>query len=114
MAAVEKFKLILLVQNYIKEMIKVTENFPKTGKILREELIKDSFEILNKISIGNNSHNKKLKKTFADEAIGDVKVVQFLVEICEENNYINSKSSYKLKNALIEILKCLIGWRKSL
>ena len=34
MAAVEKFKLILLVQNYIKEMIKVTENFPKTGKYL--------------------------------------------------------------------------------
>ena len=105
MAAVEKFKLILLVQNYIKEMIKVTENFPKTGKILREELIKDSFEILNKISIGNNSHNKKLKKTFADEAIGDVKVAEFLVEICEENNYINSKSSYYVTKKFLIILK---------
>ena len=105
MAAVEKFKLILLVQNYIKEMIKVTENFPKTGKILREELIKDSFEILNKISIGNNSHNKKLKKTFADEAIGDVKVAEFLVEICEENNYINSKSSYFYLNDMDHYIK---------
>lgn len=95
-------------------MLKLTENFPRNGKLVREELIKESFEILNKISIGNNSHNKKLKKTYADEAIGNVKVAEFLVEVCEENKYINSKSSYKLKNSLTEILKCLIGWRKSL
>ena len=63
MAVVEKFKLILLIQNYIKEMLKLTANFPRNGKIVREELIRDSFEILNKVSIGNNSHNKKLKKT---------------------------------------------------
>ena len=86
MAVVEKFKLILLIQNYIKEMLKFTENFPRNGKIVREELIRDSFEILNKVSIGNNSHNK----------------------------YINSKNSYKLKNDLTEIMKCLVGWRKSL
>ena len=53
MAVVEKFKLILLIQNYIKEMLKFTENFPRNGKIVREELIRDSFEILNKVSIGN-------------------------------------------------------------
>ena len=114
MAVLEKFKLIILVQNYIKEMLKLTENFPRNAKLVREELMNVSFEILNKISIGNNSHNKKLKKTFADEAIGDVKVAQFLIELCEEDRYINSKSSYKLKNDLTEILKCLIGWRKSL
>ena len=114
MAVVEKFKLILLIQNYIKEMLKLTENFPRNGKIVREELIKDSFEILNKVSIGNNSHNKKLKKTLADEAIGDLKVTEFLIEVCEENKYINSKNSYKLKNDLTEIMKCLVGWRKSL
>ena len=48
MAVVEKFKLILLIQNYIKEMLKLTANFPRNGKIVREELIRDSFEILNK------------------------------------------------------------------
>ena len=114
MAVVEKFKLILLIQNYIKEMLKFTENFPRNGKIVREELIRDSFEILNKVSIGNNSHNKKLKKTLADEAIGDLKVTEILIEVCEENKYINSKNSYKLKNDLTEIMKCLVGWRKSL
>ena len=59
-------------------------------------------------------HNKKLKKTLADEAIGDLKVTEFLIEVCEENKYINSKNSYKLKNDLTEIMKCLVGWRKSL
>ena len=77
----EKFKLLNYTYEYIDKVYEDIANFPKKHNLIKNELIKTSFELLEKISSGNYSHNKKYKKQMADEAVGKVKILYFLLYI---------------------------------
>ena len=82
--------------------------------MIKKQLVKTSFELLEKISAGNYSHNKKYKKQMADEAVAKVKTLYFLFHMMEKDNMISIKRIYKLKLKLDTISKCLVGWRKAM
>ncbi len=109
----EKFKLLNYTYTYINKMYDDISNFPRKHEIIKEQLVKASFELLEKISAGNYSHNKKYKKQMADEAVAKVKTLYFLLQIVEKNKMISTKMIHKLRLQLDNISKCLAGWRKA-
>ena len=89
-------------------------NFPKKKEMIKKKKKKTSFELLEKISAGNYSHNKKYKKQMADEAVAKVKTLYFLLQMIEKNKMISTKMIHKLRLQLDNISKCLVGWRKAI
>lgn len=110
----EKFKLLNYTYEYIDKMYEDITNFPKKHELIKNRLIGTSFELLEKISSGNYSHNKKYKKQMADEAVSKIKILYFLLHIIEKNKMISNKMIHKLRLKLNNISKCLIGWRKAI
>lgn len=78
-ATEEKFKLLNYTYTYIDKLYDDISNFPKKHEMIKEQIVKTSFELLEKISAGNYSHNKKYKKQMADEAVAKVKTLYFLL-----------------------------------
>lgn len=110
----EKFKLLSYIYDYIDKMYEYIANFPRKHEIIKNKLIETSFELLEKISAGNYSHNKKYKKQMADEAVSKVKTLYFLLLMIEKDKMISNKMIHKLRLQLDNISKCLVGWRKAI
>ena len=113
-AVEEKFKLLNYTYEYIDRVYNDIANFPRKHELIKNKLVETSFELLEKISSGNYSHNKKYKKQMADEAVGKVKTLYFLLYMIEKNRMISNKMIYKLRINLDNISKCLVGWRKAI
>ena len=103
----EKFKLLNYTYEYIDRMYEDIANFPR-----KHELVKN--KLLERISSGNYSHNKKYKKQMADEAVSKVKTLYFLLHMIEKDKMISNKMIHKLRLQLDNISKCLVGWRKAI
>ncbi len=110
----EKFKLLNYTYEYIDRMYEYIANFPRKHELIKNKLVKTSFELLERISAGNYSHNKKYKKQMADEAVSKIKILYFLLYLIEKNKMISNKMIHKLRLQLNNISKCLIGWRKAI
>ena len=110
----EKFKLLSYIYDYIDKMYEYIANFPRKHEIIKNKLIETSFELLEKISAGNYSHNKKYKKQMADEAVSKVNTLYFLLLMIEKDKMISNKMIHKLRLQLDNISKCLVGWRKAI
>ena len=110
----EKFKLLNYTYEYIDRMYEYIANFPRKHELIKNKLVKTSFELLERISAGNYSHNKKYKKQMADEAFSKIKILYFLLYLIEKNKMISNKMIHKLRLQLNNISKCLIGWRKAI
>ena len=113
-ATEEKFKLLNYTYTYIDKLYDDISNFPKKHEMIKEQIVKTSFELLEKISAGNYSHNKKYKKQMADEAVAKVKTLYFLLQMIEKNKMISTKMIHKLRLQLDNISKCLVGRRKAI
>ena len=81
----EKFKLLNYTYVYIDKVYDDISNFPKKHEVIKKQLVETSFELLERISAGNFSHNKKYKKQMADEAVAKVKTIYFLLHMIEKN-----------------------------
>ena len=110
----EKFKLLNYTYEYIDRMYEYIANFPRKHELIKNKLVKTSFELLERISAGNYSHNKKYKKQMADEAVSKITILYFLLYLIEKNKMISNKMIHKLRLQLNNISKCLIGWRKAI
>lgn len=110
----EKFKLLNYAYDYIDRVYDDIINFPKKHELIKNKLLETSFELLERISSGNYSHNKKYKKQMADEAVSKIKTLYFLLYMIEKNKLMSDKMIFKLKTNLDNISKCLIGWRKAI
>jgi len=84
----EKFKVIGYIRNLINNVDKNLENFPK----------KD-------IEIKNRIINKCIAKA---------KIIDFLVNLSYEKQIINNKRYIKFGESIDEIIKYLVGWKKSI
>lgn len=57
----EKFKLLNYTYEYIDKVYEDIANFPRKHELIKNKLVETSFELLEKISSGNYSHNKNIK-----------------------------------------------------
>ena len=88
----EKFKVIGYIRNLINNVDKNLENFPK----------KD-IEIKNRIRI-----------SIINKCIAKAKIIDFLVNLSYEKQIINNKRYIKFGESIDEIIKYLVGWKKSI
>lgn len=109
----EKFKVI----NYIRELVlnvdKNLENFPKKDIEIKNRIKNESYDILElayKINVSKDIN----RLNYMDEIIAKIKVIDFLVNLCYDKQIINSKRYIKFGESLDNIIKYLIGWKKSI
>ena len=109
----EKFKVI----NYIRELVinvdKYLNNFPKKDIEIKNRIRNISYDILELAYRVNVSTNPS-KAEIIDEIVAKIKVTDFLINLCYDKQIINSKRYVKFGESLDNIVKYLVGWRKSL
>lgn len=109
----EKFKVI----NYIRELVlnvdKNLDNFPKKDIEIKNRIRNESYDILElayKINVSKDIN----RVNYIDEIIAKIKVIDFLVNLCYDKQIINSKRYIKFGESLDNIIKYLVGWKKSI
>lgn len=109
----EKFKVI----NYIRELIinidNNLDNFPKKDIEIKNRIRNISYDIL-ELAYRVNVSKSANKIDIIDEIVAKIKVIDFLLNMCYDKQIINSKRYVKFGESLDNILKYLIGWRKSI
>lgn len=110
----EKFKVI----NYIRELVisvdKHLDNFPKKDIEIKNRVRNISYDILELAYRVNVSTNANKKLELIEEIVAKIKVADFLINMCYDKQIINSKRYVKFGESLDNILKYLVGWKKSI
>lgn len=109
----EKFKVI----NYIRELVlnidKNLENFPKKDIEIKNRIRNASYDMLElayKINVSNDIN----RINYIDEIVAKIKLIDFLLNLCYDKQIINSKRYVKFGESLDNIIKYLVGWKKSI
>ena len=110
----EKFKAINLIRELINKIDTNLDNFPKKDIEIKNRIRNASYDILELAYEANTSSNSNLKKELIDKCIAKLKVIDFLVNLCYDKKIINSKRYLKFGEAIDEVIKYLVGWRKSI
>ena len=62
----------------------------------------------------NTTDNIEKKIDLIESSVAKAKVIDFLINMCYDKQIINSKRYLKLGEALDDIVKYLVGWKKSI
>lgn len=110
----EKFKVINFIRELINNIDKNLENFPKKDIEIKNRLRNASFDLLELAYEANTTDCDALKITIIDKCIAKSKLIDFLVNLSYEKQIINNKRYIKFGEAIDEIVKYLVGWKKSI
>ena len=106
----------LNVVKYIKELIAsfdmYLDNFPKKDIEIKHNLKNSSFEILKLIYIANSSRDVKKRVSYFEDAIGNIAMIDYYINMCYEKKIINSKRYIRFGGLLTQIVKCINGLKK--
>lgn len=110
----ETFKVTL----FIRELIQMTNNylveFPKKDLELKTRIKNIEYDILEEANIANTTFDNNVKKENIILIIAKLKTLDFLINECYDNKYINSKKYVVFGNKMDDILKYATGWLKTL
>ena len=84
------FKIVKNIKLFIYSIDNIVINIPNKDRVIKERLYNTSYDILSNISM-----------------------LDFYLERCLKNKYINNKVCEKLSNNLLIIMKMIYGWIKS-
>ena len=109
----EKFKVINFIRELIINIDKHLENFPKKDIEIKNRIKNISYDILELAYRVNTSDNAD-RIELINIMIAKIKVVDFLINMCYDKKIINSKRYVKFGESLDNIIKYLVGWKKSI
>lgn len=99
----------LLIASNIKKMInyfdKIIINFPRNEFVLKDKIIKNSYEILELVYF-TNELNPKDRIIYQKKIISKVKMIDYYFKLSLDKKYT------KVGNCLSSIVKTLYGWIK--
>lgn len=110
----EKFKAISLIRELIIRIDANLDNFPKKDIEIKNRIRNESYDLLELVYEANTISNNEYKILLLDKSIAKIKVIDFLVNLSYDKEIINSKRYFKFGEAMDEILKYLLGWKKSI
>lgn len=110
----EKFKAINLIRELINRIDGNLDNFPKKDIEIKNRIRNATFDLLEFSYEANATENQKLKRELIDKCIAKLKVIDFLINLSYDKKIINSKRYLKFGEAIDEIIKYLVGWKKSI
>lgn len=110
----EKFKAINLIRELIIRIDNNLDNFPKKDIEIKNKVRNATFELLELVYEANTTSNNEYKISLLDKSIAKIKVIDFLVNLSYDKQIINNKRYIKFGEAMDEILKYILGWKKSI
>lgn len=110
----EKFKAINYIRKLLVNIDKNLDNFPKKDIEIKNRLRNAGFDLLEIAYEANTTESKKEKIELINKCISKIKVIDFLINLSYDKAIINNKRYIKFGEAIDEIVKYLIGWKKAI
>ena len=109
----EKFKVINFIRELLVSIDKNLDNFPKKDIEIKNRIRNNSYDLLEYAYEANTTQDTELMIRLIDKCIAQIKVIDFLINLCYDKQIINNKRYLKFGELMDEIIKYLVGWRKS-
>lgn len=106
----EKFKIIILVKEFITAVDNNLINFPKKEIELKQEIKKRGYDLLFTINEANITSDMSKRKNLIERAIALIKQLDFLINVCADKQIINYKKYYKFGEKMNLIIRYLVAW----
>ena len=110
----EKFKVIQFVKEFIIDIEKELENFPKKDIEIKSKIRNNSFELLEILYEANTIIGEnRPKKELLEKAIAKIKIIDFLINLRYDRKLITSKKYIRFGEKLDNIIRYIVGWAKT-
>ncbi len=110
----EKFKIIQFIRELILIIDKELDNFPKKDIELKNRIRNASYNILELAYKANVITNINKKKEYLEDLFAEIKILDFLLNLCYDKMIITQKKYYKFGEKINDIIKYSTGWLNSL
>lgn len=110
----EKFKVLNYIRKLLTYIDQNLDNFPKKDIELKNRIRNESYDLLYLSYKANTTDNIEKKIDLIESSVAKAKVIDFLINMCYDKQIINSKRYLKFGKALDDIVKYLVGWKKSI
>lgn len=110
----EKFKIIQFIRELIIKVDKELDNFPKKDIEIKNRIRNCSYNILELAYKANVITKKERKQEFLENLFAEIKILDFLLNLCYDKQIITQKKYYKFGEKINDIVKYSTGWLKSL
>lgn len=108
---VDNFRVVINIKKTILYLDKTILNFPSKEKVLRDNISKMMYEILEYTYMA--SELKENKEFYQLKVITNIKMVDFYLKIACNKKYISYKKYQKVSLHLLDILKQIYGWMRN-
>lgn len=105
------FMIVKNIKSFIYSLDNIIINIPNRDRIIKDRLYNTSYNILYLVYRCN--YNSDNKKEYYKDILSNISMLDFYLERCLKNKYINSKIYEKLSNNLLRITKMIYGWIKN-
>ena len=110
----EKFKVINFIRELLISIDESLENFPKKDIEIKNRIRNNSYDLLELAYEANTAANKETKRILIEKCIAKIKIIDFLINLSYDRQIINNKKYLKFGQAIDEVVKYLVGWKKSI
>lgn len=105
------FKIVKNIKLFIYSIDNIVINIPNKDRVIKERLYNTSYDILYLVYRCN--YKSENKDEYYKDILSNISMLDFYLERCLKNKYINNKVCEKLSNNLLIIMKMIYGWIKS-
>ena len=105
------FKIVKNIKLFIYSIDNIVINIPNKDRVIKEKLYNTSYDILYLVYRCN--YKSENKNEYYKDILSNISMLDFYLERCLKNKYINNKVCEKLSNNLLIIMKMIYGWIKS-
>lgn len=105
------FKIVKNIKLFIYSLDNIVINIPNKDRVIKEKLYNTSYDILYLVYRCN--YKSENKNEYYKDILSNISMLDFYLERCLKNKYINNKVCEKLSNNLLIIMKMIYGWIKS-
>ncbi len=105
------FFIVKYMKEFIFSLDEIVINIPNKDRVIRDRLYNTSYDIL--FLVYRCNYNSDNKKEYYKDILSNINMVDFYLERCLKNRYINSKVCERFSLKLNRITKMMYGWIKN-
>lgn len=110
---VDKLKIANMTKTLIVNIDTYLVNFPHKEIELKKNIRESSYKLLQIIYLANETGDMRRRVNMQDEAIAQIKYIDFLLNLCYDKQVIDKKKYLKFGETLEQILMYVYSWRKT-
>lgn len=106
----EKFKIIDFIREFIIQVDKNLDSFPKKDIEIKNKIRNNSYDLLELCYEANTTQIKENRIRLLEKCIAKIKVIDFLLNLSYDKQIISNKKYIKLGLKMDDIIKYVSGW----